>query len=170
MEFVIIVIWVSSKHKRHHNYHEYSKDKFVPITAPVEPTSIHFVLEVLVNVNISKIVKVNIIELVKSLLLVQLHEAFLLNIMRFNINIIIAHHAISIEKEFHDCGALFHFEKTGPVLRLLFAAELQLIFCGCIKGFFCQILQLIFTFLRLSFYFVQIYIHIIIFLWKINQI
>ena len=133
MEFIIIVIWVSSKHESHHNYHENSKNKFIAITAPVEPTAINFVLEVLVNVNIPEIVKVDIIELVESLLLILLDEAFLLNIMRFNINIIIAHHAIPIEKEFHDCRALFHFEKAGPHLGLLFAPELQLVFCGSIR-------------------------------------
>jgi hypothetical protein len=131
MEFIIIVIWVSSKHESHHNYHENSKNKF--IAAPIEPAAINFVLEVLVNVNIPEIVKVNIVELVESLLLILLHEAFLLNIMRFNINIIIAHHAIPIEKEFHDCSALFHFEKAGPHLGLLFAPELQLVFCGSIR-------------------------------------
>jgi hypothetical protein len=62
MEFVIIVIWVSSKHKSHHDYHENSEDKFISITASVESWAIDFVLEVLVNVYVFKIVKIDIIE------------------------------------------------------------------------------------------------------------
>ena len=114
MKVIVNIIWIPAKHECHRNYNKNADNKLVAVRAPIKPTSIDLVLEVIVDVEVLKVVKVDIVELVEPLLLLDLDDPLLLHVVRFNIDVVIALHPISAKEELHQSCTLLHFVESWP--------------------------------------------------------
>jgi hypothetical protein len=89
MEIIVKVVRVSSQEESLKNDYENAQNKFISVSAPVETRAIEFALEIVVDVQVFKVIEIDVIKLVKTLRFVNFNKPLLLYHICFNINGII---------------------------------------------------------------------------------